>query len=578
MLRSKLNVGMQLKFRRFIFILGLIAIGTIVFSGSVTAAGLADSSWPKPGHDNFSTGQSQYKGPQTNAIKWKISTDTISELAIGNDGTIYYGSANYLHALNPNGTEKWKYKAGNYVYSPSIGYDNTIYFGSSDKKIYALNVNGNVKWIHTLKGGNSLYTDITIGKDGSLYFGSWNAQKTNNCLYALNHDGTLKWTFISGLIFGDPLIGNDGILYIGSIDGYLYALNPNGTKKWEFTPLNNSMVFYTAIGTDGTIYCHAATFDEMYYNYIFAVNRDGTEKWRYALGTDNLWSPFAIGNDGTIYIGTENNLNAFNPDGTKKWMYKTNKACRASIGSDGTIYFGDDGNIYAVNSDGKQKWSFYTSYYTNSAPVIGNDGTLYVGSTNFLYAFHDEDTKAPTAYATPIGGLYNTIKIVTLSMNEPGTIYYTLNGKIPTTNSATYNWPIVLKSNTILKFIAVDMSGNVSPVYSQQYTFDNKPPKILTTFPKDGSQTFSKHTHIQIKFSENIQRSLNWSKIRVKNGHGKNVPIHISISAKTISIKILDKGKSGSSYTLTIPKSAVKDMARNNLQGNYTFKFKIVNR
>jgi len=47
------------------------------------------------------------------------------------DETIYVGSLDhYLYAINPDGTLKWKYKTGGAIHpSPTIGSDGTIYVG-----------------------------------------------------------------------------------------------------------------------------------------------------------------------------------------------------------------------------------------------------------------------------------------------------------------------------------------------------------------------------------------------------------------------------------------------------------------
>jgi len=63
-----------------------------------------------------------------------------SSPAIGADGTIYVGSYdNKLYAINPDGTLKWAFETENYVHSsPAIGGDGTIYVGSDDKHLYAI--------------------------------------------------------------------------------------------------------------------------------------------------------------------------------------------------------------------------------------------------------------------------------------------------------------------------------------------------------------------------------------------------------------------------------------------------------
>ena len=66
--------------------------------------------------------------------------DRESSPAIGSDGTIYFGSYDKnLYAINPDGSKKWAFKTGNWVNSPpTIGNDGTIYVGSRDKNLYAI--------------------------------------------------------------------------------------------------------------------------------------------------------------------------------------------------------------------------------------------------------------------------------------------------------------------------------------------------------------------------------------------------------------------------------------------------------
>ena len=60
--------------------------------------------------------------------------------AIGSDGTIYFGSEDKkLYALNPDGTKKWEFVTGGGVHStPALASDGAIYFGSLDNKVYAI--------------------------------------------------------------------------------------------------------------------------------------------------------------------------------------------------------------------------------------------------------------------------------------------------------------------------------------------------------------------------------------------------------------------------------------------------------
>lgn len=59
-----------------------------------------------------------------------------------------------------------------------------------------------------------------IDGDGTVYIGS-----SDGKLYAINADGALKWSFqTKDAIESSPAIGPDGTVYIGSNDNHLYAI------------------------------------------------------------------------------------------------------------------------------------------------------------------------------------------------------------------------------------------------------------------------------------------------------------------------------------------------------------------
>ena len=68
-------------------------------------AQLAVTPWPMFGQNVKHTGRSSYIGPETPALKWSFTTGgaVISSPAIGVDGTIYVGSSDSdLYAINPD--------------------------------------------------------------------------------------------------------------------------------------------------------------------------------------------------------------------------------------------------------------------------------------------------------------------------------------------------------------------------------------------------------------------------------------------------------------------------------------------
>jgi len=108
---------------------------------------------------------------------------------------------------------KWKFETGDSIYSsPAIGEDDTIYVGSNDCCVYAINPNGSLKWDY--ETDDKIYSSVGIGTDGTIYVGN-----RGGYLYAINSDGTLKWKFkTDGSITSSPAIGEDGTIYIGTLE------------------------------------------------------------------------------------------------------------------------------------------------------------------------------------------------------------------------------------------------------------------------------------------------------------------------------------------------------------------------
>ncbi|MFQ5559151.1 MAG: chitobiase/beta-hexosaminidase C-terminal domain-containing protein, partial [Nitrospinota bacterium] len=91
----------------------------------------------------------------------------------------------------------------------------------------------------------------------------------------------------------------------------------------------------------------------------------------------------------------------------------------------------------------------------------------------------------PTTTADPAGGAYNAVQNVTLTADEPATIYYTTDGTVPTTASAVYAGPISINQNTTLNFFAVDTEFNTEDLKTEVYIIDLVPPKT-TAAPAAG--------------------------------------------------------------------------------------------
>lgn len=125
----------------------------------------------------------------------------------------------------------------------------------------------------------------------------------------------------------------------------------------------------------------------------------------------------------------------------------------------------------------------YTGAFTLSGTNPISLKVLAVDKSNnskvytFVY-YLGVDSTPPVVTATPAPGNYSSAQTVTLKATDnkdtAPKIYYTTNGTTPTTKSALYTSGISVSSNTTIKTIALDASGNES-AGSFYYTIGAQP-------------------------------------------------------------------------------------------------------
>jgi outer membrane protein assembly factor BamB len=405
-----------------IFILMLV----LIISSLSVSAQLADTPWPTYRGNLKRTCLSPYEtNIETPNLKWKFNCENgvESSPAIGEDGTLYVGTfTDNFFAINPDGTEKWRYTRENMHFrsSATIAEDGTIYtigcpitgdlwnyaldsddaFGTPT--LIALNPNGTLKWEFSAGGLSSgiLYSP-GLASDGTIYMITGGAKMSQDDpeggdgFWAINPDGTEKWFYPTGdAQYSASAIADDGTVYFGCTDGYFYALNPDGTLKWKFVNddgdlLDNCFNAVPSIGPDGTIY--AGSKDQN----LYALTPEGEMKWSFPMDSTVEATP-SIGPDGTIYAGgyapsSEKYLYAIDPEtGEEIWRFETGEGVYGTpaIDANGILFFGSyDKNFYSLNPDGTERWRITTDGGIEVPPTIDEDGTIYFGAwDNYLYA------------------------------------------------------------------------------------------------------------------------------------------------------------------------------------------------
>jgi outer membrane protein assembly factor BamB len=285
-------------------------------------------------------------------LRWKFATHgRVTASPAVADGTVYIGSfdGNFYALDATSGALRWKFATEGerrfaarhlhgaepaaetmpdpfdlFLSSPVIG-GNTVYFGSGDGNVYALDAGtGVLRWkFHT---GNVVHASPALAA-GTLYVGSWDSY-----FYALDAaSGKERWRFKTG---EDPLINNqvgiqssavvaDGMVYFGCRDSKLYALDASsGTQRWAFDNKGSWVISSPAV-RDGKVYF--ATSDTATLRALDA--KSGAVLFELSF---NRWpffsSPALAGN--YLYIGSHaGKLIAIDLKGAKSaWTFSTDGA------------------------------------------------------------------------------------------------------------------------------------------------------------------------------------------------------------------------------------------------------------
>jgi hypothetical protein len=472
-----------------------------------------------------------------------------SRPSINADGTIitFYSTAtDLIPGITTNGQENI------FVYNVANGEMTLITPGSGDRGGNA----GSSRPVISYDGKTIVYqsiaSDLIKGKSiagEQIYF-----TNVNNEPIAINDTVTLtEDTTVNIPVLNNDSDQNGDTLGIYSINGPLHGtvtvnpdktilykpnLNYNGLDSFSYTITDGKNGFATAVVNITITPVNDAPV---------AANDAKMTSGNTSVVIPVLLNDIDVDNDSLSITGTSSPLHGIitvNPD--KTITYTPNSG-----------FIGTDNFTYTINDGHGETSTATVSITVNNPPVAVNDvfntqntASAFINVTNNDMD-PDGDTLTVSIFSNPLHGK--------VSVNGNIIIY--------TPNAGYFG----LDS---FKYSINDGHGGISTATVSGTVIDIAPPVVVSTYPKNAAKSVSRTSTIYIKFSENIKSSINWSKVVVKNSHGKNVSIKKWISGNTLYIKQTYKRTKYSYYTVYIPSSAVKDYAGHRLATKYTFKFK----
>jgi len=235
-------------------------------------------------------------------------------------------------------------------------------------------------------------------------------------------ENVLFWKYqTEGEFIASPVLGEDGAIYIGNIEGEFVSIHPNGTKNWIY---ESGDIYSTAIiDVNGTIYFGS---DD---RYFYALERNGTLKWRYLANGPISSSPVINPESGILYFGDEANyLYALNTNGNLLQQKKLSDEIWSplAIDNEGKILFTGtlDGYFYAINANTMATlWSFNTSDFVSGSPVIDeeNEQVIFPSEEGVIFCLDKYDGSLKWSYVT--GNAFGESALALDTLSGANTIY-----------------------------------------------------------------------------------------------------------------------------------------------------------
>jgi ankyrin repeat protein/outer membrane protein assembly factor BamB len=319
-------------------------------------------------------------------LNWKFRTasEVVSSPEVSGD-TVFVGSSDgYLYALDlSTGALRWKFETGAEVVSSPAVAGGTVYVGSHDHHLYAVDdKTGKMRWKH--ETGNAVRSSPAVS-GGTVYVGS-----NDGYLYAFDGStGSVRWKFrTGGPVISSPSVSG-GTVYAGSTDGRLYSLNAaSGEVRWTFD--TGALIFSSPVIAEGLV---ITGNDEGMLHAL--VEATGEVRWKFkGPGTFFFRGLPAVAGD-TLYAVEFDSLHALSlARGESRWQRGVGKRAHSSPAPGRELlYIGSSHRLlHGIDPDtGEVRWEFRTGAPVFSSPVV-NGGLVVAGcSDGYVYALAEAD-------------------------------------------------------------------------------------------------------------------------------------------------------------------------------------------
>ena len=381
-----------MKTRTFTPLLAIALLGLCVGVGaeieSTPAPGASD--WPIYRGDAALTGVAATTLPDAPKLLWSFKTEgpILSSPVVGN-GRVYVGSSDEkLYALDmKTGAKVWDYAAGAQIEAPPTLHGDAILFGATDGSLRKLDAaSGESLWEY--EAGDKIIgapVVASIGERKLVLIGSH-----DTFLRCVDFKtGEQVWTYATdNYINATPTLLDGGAkVAFGGCDGLVHVVAVEDGSKIAQIEVGDYVASAGAYA-DGKLYVGH------YGNQFVRIDlHAGRIDWSYAEHNFPYSSSPAIGESLVVVGGHGKRLIALKrEDGTEVWSFPTLGPVDGSpvIAGDKVLFGSGDGRLRILSlADGKELWSYEIGGGIVGSPAVAARNIVVGSEDGSVYAFGD---------------------------------------------------------------------------------------------------------------------------------------------------------------------------------------------
>jgi peptide/nickel transport system permease protein len=215
--------------------------------------------WTTPGHDPYGTRWSSYRGPKSSQVAWTFVDESgfPGGPAVSASGVVFVASFDRkIYALEPDGRLRWETLLPETpVAGPSLDREGRVYVADRSGGLIQLSSKGEIIWQFSPQDNNPATSSPVVAPDGKIYYARgrkiqavsrkgeplWQAQPSRNASPEdpprLSPDAQFLFWGESVVRVEDGSKPNDDLpvadRYLSGADGRIYLVNGHIVSQWE---------------------------------------------------------------------------------------------------------------------------------------------------------------------------------------------------------------------------------------------------------------------------------------------------------------------------------------------------------